>query len=89
MLPAANAAQLDPRVIRQQKHGAFDIFQLDAAAHPGNSGSPMFDPATGIVLGVINVTMARNTKESALAQPTGITFAIPVRHLKVLMAPQP
>ena len=84
-LPAANAAQLDPRVIRQQQAGSFDIFQLDAVAYPGSSGSPLYDPATGEVVGVINMTVARNTKESALPQPTGIAFAIPVRHLRTLL----
>jgi S1-C subfamily serine protease len=84
-LPAANAAQLDPRVIAQQRTGSFDIFQLDAVAYPGSSGSPLYDPASGDVVGVINMTVARNTKESALPQPTGIAFAIPVRHLKALL----
>ncbi|MCU0949485.1 MAG: serine protease [Burkholderiaceae bacterium] len=84
-LPAGNAAQLDARVIRQQQAGSFDIFQLDAVAYPGSSGSPLYDPATGAVVGVINMTVARNTKESALPQPTGIAFAIPVRHLQALI----
>lgn len=86
VLPAATAAQLDPRVIRQQQAGAFDIFQLDAVAYPGNSGSPLYDAASGVVIGVVNMTIARSTRESALPQPTGIAYAIPVRHVRELMA---
>ena len=86
VLPAAQANQLDARVIRQAQRGPFDIFQLDAVAFPGNSGSPLYDSATGEVVGVVNMTVARNTKESALPQPTGIAYAIPVRHLVELIA---
>lgn len=86
VLPAASANQLDPRAIRQTQSGAFDIFQLDAVAHPGNSGSPLYDPATGEVMGVVNMTVARETRESALQQPTGIAYAIPSVHLRALIA---
>jgi S1-C subfamily serine protease len=85
VLPAANANQLDPRVIRQTQSGSFDIFQLDAVAYPGNSGSPLYDKATGEVVGVVNMTVARSTRESALPQPTGIAYAIPVKHLQELL----
>jgi S1-C subfamily serine protease len=85
VLPMATAGQLDARVIRQALSGGFDIFQLDAVAYPGNSGSPLYDPASGEVVGVINMILARATKESALPQPTGITYAIPVAHLRALL----
>jgi S1-C subfamily serine protease len=85
VLPAANANQLDARVIRQAQAGSFDIFQLDAVAYPGNSGSPLYDSATGEVIGIVNMTVARSTRESALPQPTGIAYAIPARHLRALV----
>lgn len=86
VLPMASAGQLDARVIRQVQSGSFDIFQLDAVAYPGNSGSPLYDPASGDVVGVINMTLARSTKESALPQPTGIAYAIPALHLRALIS---
>jgi S1-C subfamily serine protease len=85
VLPSGNSRQLNARVIRQLKAGAFEVFQLDAMAHPGNSGSPLYDPQSGEVLGVVNMTLARTTKEAALAQPTGIAYAIPARHLRDLL----
>lgn len=85
VLPAANASQLDARVIRQAQAGSFDIFQLDAVAYPGNSGSPLYDISTGEVIGIVNMTVARSTRESALPQPTGIAYAIPSRHLRGLL----
>lgn len=85
-IPPGNARQLDPRVVRRLQSGPFPVFQLDATAYPGNSGSPLFDPATGEVVGVINMVFVKGTKEAALAQPSGITYAIPSRHLLDLLA---
>ena len=42
-IPSAHAQQLDPRVIRRVQAGPFNVFQLDATAYPGNSGSPVYD----------------------------------------------
>lgn len=86
VLPTGNSRQLDPRAIRQLKAGAFEVFQLDAMAYPGSSGSPLYDPQSGEVLGIVNMTIARTTKEAALPQPTGIAYAIPARHLRELLA---
>jgi S1-C subfamily serine protease len=80
-LPGANAAQLNEKVIRRIKTGTFNIFQLDATAYPGNSGSPVFDQESGEVIGVINMVFIKGTKESALSQPSGITYAIPANYL--------
>jgi S1-C subfamily serine protease len=85
VLPAGNSSQLDSRVIRQLKAGAFDIFQLDAMAHPGNSGSPLYDATSGDVVGVVNMVIVRTTKEATLPQATGIAYAVPVRHLQELL----
>ena len=76
-LPTANAQQLNARTIASLRSGSFDIFQLDATAYPGNSGGPMFDADTGQVLGVINMVFVKGTKESALTNPSGISYAIP------------
>jgi S1-C subfamily serine protease len=84
-IPPANARQLDPKVVRLLQSGAYPVFQLDATAYPGNSGSPLFDPATGEVVGIVNMVFVKGTKEAALAQPSGITYAIPSQHLLELL----
>ena len=84
-IPPAHSSQLDTRAIRQLASGAFPVFQLDATAYPGNSGSPVYAPATGEVIGVVNMVFVKGTKEAALTQPSGITYAIPSRHLVELM----
>lgn len=85
VLPGNTARQLNEKAIRQMRRGSFDIFQLDATAYPGNSGSPVFDPETGEVIGVINMVFVKGSKESALSQPSGISYAIPVNYLRNLI----
>lgn len=80
-IPGGNAQQLNEKLIQRLKSGTFDIYQLDATAYPGNSGSPVFDPATGEVLGIVNMVFIKGSKEAVLSQPSGITYAIPVRYL--------
>lgn len=84
-LPGGNARQLNANLIRRIKNGTFDIFQLDATAYPGNSGSPVFDLNSGEVLGVINMVFIKGSKESALSQPSGISYAIPANYLTELI----
>ncbi len=84
-LPAANAQQLDPRALLRLREGNFELYQLDATAYPGNSGRPVFDAETGRVLAVVNMVLVKAGRESALSSPTGISYAIPVRHLRDLM----
>jgi serine protease Do len=84
-IPAAHSSQLKPELIRRLESGPFRVFQLDATAYPGNSGSPLYDPATGEVIGIINMVFVKGTKESALTQPSGITYAIPSRYLTELL----
>ena len=81
VLPGSNARQLNAKVIRSIKNGTFNIFQLDATAYPGNSGSPVFDQESGEVIGIINMVFVKGTKESALSHPSGITYAIPASYL--------
>jgi S1-C subfamily serine protease len=85
-LPSGTAKQLDARVVRRVRSGVFPVLQLDATAYPGNSGSPLYDIETGRVVGIINMVFVKGTRESALSQPSGITFAVPVRHLEELLA---
>lgn len=62
-----------------------DVFQLDAIAYPGNSGSPVYLPGSGEVIGVINSVFVKESRESLLQRPSGISYAIPVRHLRALL----
>lgn len=84
-LPGGNASQLSPRLINQLKQQKFNVLQLDATAYPGNSGSPVFDPTNGRVIGVINMVFVKGSKEAALSAPSGITYAIPVNFLLQLI----
>ena len=84
-IPQGRASELDPAVVRRLSTGSFTVFQLDATAYPGNSGSPVYDPDTGEVIGIVNMVLVRSTKESALTQPSGITYAVPAKYLKGLI----
>ena len=84
-IPSAFASQLGGAQIKRLARGSFDIYQIDANSYPGNSGSPLFDADTGEVIGIINMALVTATKEAALSQPSGITYAIPVRYLLDLL----
>lgn len=83
ILPSPTARIVDGNLIQQMK-SPFDVLQLDATAFPGNSGSPVFRIATGEVVGVINMVFIKGKKEHALQTPTGITYAIPIEHVRRL-----
>lgn len=83
-LPQASSQGLSERAVRQIREGSFDIYQLDAVAYPGNSGGPLLDVASGQVVGVINMVLTKS-REAALASPTGISYALPVRHVHALL----
>lgn len=83
--PSLDARRLDARAIAQLQRSSFSIFQLDGTAYPGNSGSPVYDPETGSVLGVINAVFVKGLKETAITAPSGITYAVPVRHVHELL----
>ncbi len=83
--PGLDSRRLDPKVVAQLRRSAFPVFQLDATAYPGNSGSPVYDPATGQVLAVINMVFVKGLKETAITHPSGITYAIPVNFVHELL----
>lgn len=85
-LPQASTGSLDAQLIRRLRGDRFMVFQLDATAYPGNSGSPLFDPATGEVVGIMNMVFVKGGKETALTAPSGISYAIPAVHLAKLLA---
>tara|TARA_R110001592_G_scaffold126336_1_gene337463 strand:+ start:87274 stop:88053 length:780 start_codon:yes stop_codon:yes gene_type:complete len=82
--PMENARNLSA-VQLQHLRNLFDAFQLDATAYPGNSGSPVYEPFTGRVVGVLNSVLVKESKESMLERPSGISYAIPGRHIKALL----
>lgn len=85
-LPVGNARQLSQGTALRLREGSFELLQLDATAYPGNSGGPLLDASTGLVLGVINMVLLKTNRESALSQPSGITYAVPARYLAELMS---
>ena len=84
-IPVGDARKLDTAMVHRLQSGAYPVFQLDATSYPGNSGSPLYDPATGEVVGVLNMVFVKGTKEKALTDPSGISYAIPSRHLQALI----
>ena len=82
--PLASAAQLNARTLRQARE-PHEVFELDAIAYPGNSGSPVWHPDTGEVLGVVNSVYVKGAKEAALSAPSGISYAIPAKYVQQLL----
>ena len=84
-LPGITAQQLNARMIARLRDSAYKVFQLDGTAYPGNSGSPLYDPENGTVYGIINSVFVQGTRESAISRPSGISYAIPSRHIAELL----
>ena len=82
--PANDAGTLSAAQLRRMRN-PFDAFQLDAVAYPGNSGSPVYDQASGRVIGVLNSVLVKESRESLLQRPSGISYAIPVKFVKELL----
>lgn len=86
--PATTSKQLTADQLKRLRN-PFDVFQLDAVAYPGNSGSPVFELQEGRVIGVINSVAVKGSRESALSQPSGISYAIPARFVQKLLTGSP
>ena len=84
VIPQLSAQQLDKKVLSRLT-SPYDVFQLDATAYPGNSGSPLYDPATGQVVGILNKVFIQSTKESVIEKPSGISYAVPINSLRELL----
>ena len=82
--PPAAARGLTAKLIKRADD-PFLMFQLDATAYPGNSGSPLYDGNTGLVIGVVNSVFVKGAKENALSNPSGITYAIPAKYVQALL----
>lgn len=85
VIPARSARELSASQIRALRD-PYLIYQLDAVAYPGNSGSPLYDVENGIVVGIINKVFVKKNKENILSDPSAITYAIPIKYLKSLLA---
>ncbi len=83
--PGITAKQLNARMINRIRDSAYNVFQLDGTAYPGNSGSPLYNPEDGAVYGIINSVFVQGTRESAISRPSGITYAIPSQYIRELL----
>lgn len=85
-LPAPRAQSLSANTLRRLRDGNnLELLQLDATAYPGNSGGPVFNAETGRVVGLLNMVLLKSGRESALNDPTGISYAVPVHYLQALL----
>jgi len=84
--PADNSGQLQAAAIRSLKQ-PYMVYQLDATAYPGNSGSPLFNVETAEVIGIINKVYVKTTREAVLSDPSAISYAIPVQLILPLLQP--
>ena len=84
-LTGITARHLTAETIARIRRSAYQVFQLDGTAYPGNSGSPLYDPADATVYGIINSVFVQGTRESAVSRPSGITYAIPSRYIMELL----
>jgi serine protease Do len=84
VIPQLTAKLLEKKIISRLT-ARYNVFQLDATAYPGSSGSPLYQPETGQVVGIINKVFIQETKETVIQKPSGISYAIPVNHLQELL----
>lgn len=82
--PSNNSKELKAKHILRMRN-RFEVYQLDGTAYPGNSGSPVYEAASGKVVGVLNSVFVKDTKETLLERPSGISYAIPVEHVHALL----
>ncbi|MEP7702697.1 serine protease [Paraglaciecola sp. 25GB23A] len=83
VIPSMNSTQLSNRILDRLDKPSM-IYQLDITAYPGNSGSPLYNAQNGDVIGILNKVFVKETKESVIEKPSGISYAIPVKYLRGL-----
>ncbi len=83
-IPAVSSRSITAAQMKRLRK-PFEVYQLDATAYPGNSGSPVYKKTTGEVIGVINSVFVKGSKETVLEKPSGISYAIPVRYVHKLL----
>ncbi len=86
-IPQMASGELTDTVIARLRH-PFNVFQLDATAYPGNSGSPLYNPSTGDVIGIVNMVFVKESKETVIQKPSGIAYAIPIKYARKLLDKQ-
>jgi serine protease Do len=84
IIPVDDARQISIAMLKRLRD-PYLVYQLDATAYPGNSGSAMYDVKTGEVIGIINKVFVQQSKETVISTPSGITYAIPVKYLHNLL----
>ena len=80
VIPSAHSSRLSIKML-DRLDKKFMIYQLDITAYPGNSGSPLYAADSGEVIGVLNKVFVKESKETVLEKPSGISYAIPVKYL--------
>jgi serine protease Do len=83
VLPLPKGARMTPQ-LAEAIRDPYNLYQLDLVVYPGNSGSPVFDVRGSGVLGIINKTLAAQTREHLLDRPSGIGYAVPARWIHEL-----
>ena len=53
IIPMLKSRMLNAKLLSKLRE-PYDVYQLDATAYPGNSGSPVYNTETGQVIGIIN-----------------------------------
>ena len=84
VIPQKSTHRLNAKMVQKLRQ-AFTVFQLDATAYPGNSGSPLFDPHGARVLGIVNSVYVKGYKENVLKDPSGISYAVPIEYARRLL----
>ena len=84
VIPVDDARQITLKMLKRMRD-PYMVYQLDAVAYPGNSGSALYDANNGQVIGIINKVFVQETKEAVISKPSGISYAIPVKYLIELL----
>jgi hypothetical protein len=80
-IPRARS-DLNPNVIRRLSAVSFSVFSSTRRRTLATAASPIYDPVSAEVLGIVNMVFVKGTKETALTQPSGITYAIPANRAR-------